>query len=57
MNTKGSVHGSTIIERPAKYERINHEEKPYSLLASGLSSVVNPKITPIKITENNPKQM
>jgi hypothetical protein len=51
------VHGSTIIERPAKYERINHEEKPYSLLASGLSSVVNPKITPIKITENSPKQM
>jgi hypothetical protein len=53
MNTRGSVQGKIIIERPARYEIINHEGYDNSVPALIAKSLVIPKIPPTKINEKS----
>jgi hypothetical protein len=53
MKTKGSVQGRIIIERPARYEMINHDGYDNSVPALTAKSLVIPKIPPTKIIEKS----
>ena len=53
MKTSGSVQGKIIIERPARYEMINHEGYDNSCPELIAMSLVTPKMPPTKINEKS----
>lgn len=52
MNTRGSVHGKTIMDKPAIYAIIIHERNVVCSFPSIAKVVPSENIIPIKINEN-----
>ena len=57
MNTRGNVHGKTIIDRPATYAITIHERYVACSFPSIAKLVSNEKIIPRKINENNTNEI
>jgi hypothetical protein len=57
INTRGSVHGKTIIDRPAAYAITIHERYAVCSFPSIVKTVPSEKIIPKKINENNTNEI
>ena len=57
MNTRGNVHGNTIIDKPATYAITIHERNVACSFPSTVNEVTSEKITPRKINENNANEI
>jgi hypothetical protein len=57
MNTRGRVHGKTIMDRPATYAITNHERYVECSFSSNDMPVSNASIIPRKINENNANEI